>query len=269
MQYTLSDQEVTFLSQLIYRINSLNDYEAVCQTVLRQLQTVIPFKKGIIFQIQEQEQGLVYGHPVTLNPPELHYDENTFMSGSYRSEWLTYASTPWSSTFRQTDIRAEDSFRQSELYRDIYAPQDIYYGLHSILVHQDHKLALVGLFRPEDACDFTPRDSFILSTLALHLELRLYTLFYPTGTGGPTPAEQAAQAQEDFHFYIMQKYGLTRRETEVALLMCRGKTNQEITASLFISKSTLDKHLNSVYRKMNVKNRLQLVHLLHQERTRG
>ena len=53
MRYTLSDREFTFFSQMVYRINSLTGYEEVAATVLKQLQYIIPFTKGIIFQICE------------------------------------------------------------------------------------------------------------------------------------------------------------------------------------------------------------------------
>lgn len=267
MRYTLSDREFTFFSQMVYRINSLDTYEKVANTVLKQLQYIIPFDKGIIFQIREQGHELVYRHPVALNPPGLVYEEDTFIKGAYRSDWLTYTSSPWSNTFRQSDIRDEATFRDSPLYQDVYAPQNIFYGLHAILVHQDHKLALVGLFRPEGAKDFTERDVFILNALSLHLELKLYSLLEQPPICDHCPAQESQSLRDDeFQFSMMAKYGLTKREIEVSTLLCRGMSNQEIATTLFISKSTLDKHLYNVYRKTSVKNRMQLVRLFDQEK---
>ena len=115
MRYTLSDREFTFFSQMVYRINSLTCYEEVAATVLKQLQYIIPFTKGIIFQICETEpgMGLVYQNPVALDPPGQAFDEDRFMKGSYRSDWLSYTSSPWSNTFRQSDIRDEATFRDT------------------------------------------------------------------------------------------------------------------------------------------------------------
>ncbi|MGD8457580.1 MAG: LuxR C-terminal-related transcriptional regulator [Anaerolineales bacterium] len=48
---------------------------------------------------------------------------------------------------------------------------------------------------------------------------------------------------------------LTGREQEVAALVCRGKTNQEIAAKLCISEETVKKHVSSVLRKFEVKGR--------------
>ncbi len=269
MRYTLSDREFTFISQMIYRINTLDSYEAVSHMALKQLQTIIPFTKGIIFQIREEHQKLVYRNPVVLDPPGENFTEmdHHFMDANYRSDWLMYTSSPWSNTFRQTDIRDEETFLKSDLYRDIYKAQNVYYGLQSILVHQDHKLALVGLFRPQDAADFSPRDEFIMSSIALHLELKYYELYLKEAKQEAYSSDQAQafRKNEDFQFYMMQKYKLTKREIETCLLISLGKSNQEIATALFISKSTLDKHLYNSYRKVGVNNRMQLVQLLLEE----
>ncbi len=53
-----------------------------------------------------------------------------------------------------------------------------------------------------------------------------------------------------------EKLGLTRREADVLLWISRGQTNAEIGASLGISPRTVKKHLEHVYRKLNVKTRL-------------
>ena len=54
---------------------------------------------------------------------------------------------------------------------------------------------------------------------------------------------------------------LTAREREIinALLTFDGSTNQEIARQLFISTSTLKNHLTTIYSKLDVKNRVQLM----------
>lgn len=271
MRYTLSDQEFTFFSQMVYRINSSSSYEEAADTLLRQLQYIIPFTKGIVFQICETAPGQppAYQHPVVLNPPGLVYEEDIFMKGGYRSDWLMYSNSPWSRTFLQTDIRDEDTFRDSSLYQNVYLPQNIFYGLHTILVHRDRKLAQVNLFRPEDQTDFDERDVFIFSALSPHLEQKLYSLLEHPPICDNCPGQECRSFQDnEFQFHMMSTYGLTKREIEVCLLLCQGMSNQEITVSLFISKSTLDKHLYNIYRKTSVKNRVQLVRLFDQESAR-
>lgn len=52
---------------------------------------------------------------------------------------------------------------------------------------------------------------------------------------------------------------LSEREKEVVVLLAKGYTNQEIAADLCISEVTVKKHLTAVFRKLNVRNRTQLV----------
>ncbi len=54
---------------------------------------------------------------------------------------------------------------------------------------------------------------------------------------------------------------LTAREREIidALLTFDGSTNKEIARQLFISTSTLKNHLTTIYSKLDVKNRIQLL----------
>lgn len=61
---------------------------------------------------------------------------------------------------------------------------------------------------------------------------------------------------------ILKRNGITRREREIINLICTGKTNQEIADSLFISLQTVKDHTHRIYLKLEVKNRMQLIHLL-------
>ncbi|MDW3652479.1 MAG: 7TM diverse intracellular signaling domain-containing protein [Bacteroidia bacterium] len=51
---------------------------------------------------------------------------------------------------------------------------------------------------------------------------------------------------------------LSNREMEVLELLISGKKNKEISEALFISENTIKKHVSSIYRKLEVKNRAQL-----------
>lgn len=57
---------------------------------------------------------------------------------------------------------------------------------------------------------------------------------------------------------VSEGMGLTPREAEIVGLVMRGFSNREIETKLFISLETVKKHLSSIYRKLGVRNRLQL-----------
>ena len=52
--------------------------------------------------------------------------------------------------------------------------------------------------------------------------------------------------------------GLTNREAEIALLVCRGRSNREIGQELFISETTVKKHLSNMFEKTGIKKREEL-----------
>lgn len=55
---------------------------------------------------------------------------------------------------------------------------------------------------------------------------------------------------------------LTAQELQVALVVGKGTSNREAAAALFISPRTVEAHLASIYRKLNLRSRAQLAHLV-------
>ncbi len=54
-------------------------------------------------------------------------------------------------------------------------------------------------------------------------------------------------------------YGLTRRETEITQLILQGKTNAEIASELFISDTTVKKHVSNIFDKTAINRREELI----------
>lgn len=64
---------------------------------------------------------------------------------------------------------------------------------------------------------------------------------------------------------ICRNHNISRREQEILNLLLKGKSNKEIEDALYISIHTVKNHIYSIYKKLGVKNRYQLVHFI----TRG
>lgn len=57
---------------------------------------------------------------------------------------------------------------------------------------------------------------------------------------------------------------LTQREKEILTLVAKGNSNSQIADKLFVREVTVKTHLNSIYRKLKVDNRVQAVLLAQQ-----
>lgn len=63
------------------------------------------------------------------------------------------------------------------------------------------------------------------------------------------------------HLYnqLKKKYALTEREISIIDFLMKRKNNSEIAESLFISEKTVKTHVSNIIRKMNVKNRIDVM----------
>ena len=52
---------------------------------------------------------------------------------------------------------------------------------------------------------------------------------------------------------------LTEREFEVLQLVSQGYSNQEISKKIFVSSHTVKAHLENIYRKLHVDNRIRAI----------
>ena len=75
---------------------------------------------------------------------------------------------------------------------------------------------------------------------------------------------------EDAMELVKSKYELTNREIEILTEVYNGKTNTQIAEDLFISESTVKAHIYNIFRKMNVKSRVEAVCIIREEKeTKG
>ena len=77
--------------------------------------------------------------------------------------------------------------------------------------------------------------------------------------------ESAHRDKQEIHLLemtaeeIKEKYSVSDREKEDLILIYKGKNNTEIAEDLFISTNTVKKHINSLFKKLGVSSRTEII----------
>ena len=235
--------------QMATRIYYSDTYPEICSTFLQQMRTLVPYQSGVIFQAGRENGQVVLNNPISTENNDDRYSHDYFIEGKY-PHWDEFIMLPYTSVFRQSDIIQPGKWERTRVYREVWQPKGMFWGLFISLVHKDIPLAVLGILREKDASDFSDRDVYIMNTLKDPLERKFFSLLEDRKTFGNTGGDRILKASVN--------YGLTKRETEIVSLVCAGKGSDEMCQLLYITHATLSKHLSNIYTKTKVKNRTQL-----------
>ena len=249
MNSTLLDFEWQFLIQMTTRICYCGTYPETCNTFLQQIRALVPYNNGVVFQAGRGNGRVVLTNPISTEHLDDKSGHDFFLKGKY-PHWDEFLMLPYSSVFRQSDIVQPEKWEKTRVYRDVWQPKGMYWGVFISLVHKDIPLAILGIQREKDASDFSARDVYIMNSLRDPLERKLFSLLEDFRLIGNAGVDRIMKTAASF--------GLTKRETEIVSLVCAGKGGDEMCQSLYITHATLSKHLSNIYAKTKVKNRTQL-----------
>lgn len=113
-------------------------------------------------------------------------------------------------------------------------------------------LGSLCLGRTPEQGSFSERDQFVLEVLEPHLTQKLGLMY----SGGNYGMLREDALREECH--------LSKREIDVVRCVVYGMTTPEIATKLVISSSTTKKHLENIYRKTGVNNRMSLMKFAQQ-----
>ena len=249
MSSTLFDYEWQFLVQMTTRLHYCETYHEASNTFFQQVRTLIPYRSGVVFQAGREEGRVRLHSPISTEKVDDKSDHNFFIKGAY-PHWDEFIMLPYSSVFRQSDIIPTGKWERTRVYRDVWQPKGVFWGLFVSLVHKDVPLAVLGIQREKESGDFSARDIYVMNTLKDPLERKYNSLL--------EDRKRIGSADNDRILKVSAGYGLTKRETEIVSLVCAGKGSDEMCRLLYITHATLSKHLSNIYSKTKIRNRTQL-----------
>jgi len=231
------------------RIYYSDTYPETCNTFFQQIRTLIPYGSGVVFQAARENGRVVLNNPISTEQLDDKSDHNFFIEGKY-PHWDEFIMSPYSSVFRQSDIIPPGKWEKTRVYREVWLPKGVFWGVFISLVHKDVPLAVLGLQRDKEGNDFSERDMYIMNSLKDPLERKFFNLLEDRKVNGNAGADRILKTSAS--------YGLTKREAEIVSLVCAGKGSDDMCQALYITHATLSKHLSNIYTKTKVKNRTQL-----------
>ena len=239
-------------NNIVYSIYSKQQFDEMKNCVLKGILALIPctFASFLTCKTSDGYKSLCSPvcYPETYTPVERLYLQ---LEQNDLSKWMCDESE--SDVFRITDLLSEEERRNNIIYQKCYLPYNLKYSVYSNLVHKGIPLGVLSLYRANDMNDFGENDMFLLKSLSKHINSRFYQ----------EQAKTDSMEEKSKHRAIAfsSEYGLTMRELEIFLALSSEENNQTLANRLFISESTLKKHLQSLYRKTNVNRKLELIHL--------
>ena len=122
------------------------------------------------------------------------------------------------------------------------------YNCEMVIARNKKFLGAITFYRIIGKENFLYDDIFVLDMLKDHLAYRLEQFYKSEETGMDKITVTEA----------VVKYDLTKREHMILKQLMSGKDHAQICEELVISSNTLKKHILNIYRKMGIKNRVQL-----------
>lgn len=147
-------------------------------------------------------------------------------------------------TVRFSDLISRREYRRLPIYREYFHPYGVEEAIVTAFPPVGRTIRYFIFWRALGERDFSDRDRSVLEQLRPHLG-RMHDV-----------ARLGARVGHDSDTHAS---GLTAREQEIITLVAEGSTNAEIARLLWVAPSTVKKHLENVYAKLEVPSRAAAV----------
>lgn len=247
----LEENEWMILNELAYNISFIYSVDDMRKDVLSWLNLLIKFDGAVFSLFDTDKNELKNSIGYNIDKEHVRIYEKEYINKS-PLRWIIRSGN--SSAYKESDSLSNESIRTGDFYRDFYSPNKFQYCACMNIVFREEVVGLISIYKKHENGDFSARDLFILNQLQKHLAYRLY---YESKKG-----DTRYFYAKGYHEKVCQEFGLTSRESELLNYAVKGLSNEDIAETMKISIHTVKKHFHSLYIKMNVNNRVQLLQSL-------
>ncbi len=218
-----------------------------CVQVIKKLYSLIPYDQARIYLVDDNRKiydEVLIGVEQRWSDVYLEYYSN-IENGQYsiftKMKYDRFSKPKIMSCIDWTN------YERDEFITDYIKPQGLSYslgfGLHN---HENFMVCVYSLDRTMRS-GYTNEEISILNIIQPHLN----NLF-----------KNSLELASSNRFYKKDKkvkMPLTKRESEISELLCKGMTPINISKKLFLSLPTIYKHIANIHAKLNVSNRQELI----------
>lgn len=238
------------INDLIYEIYLWKNVSDIDESFFQRLKMIVPFEYASLFLLDETADN-----PFSLSEPicfPASFQEAELQYAQFADEddllWILHGKE--SQLIRESAVLDEEHRLNSPLYRKCYRKYNIYDSLQCTIIFQQKFLGVLTLFRTRPNGTFVSDDMFYLRAIAMHLNPVLHRIIFEKSSGNPAGIAELSQLSE---------YHLTAKETEILKCLLNFQDNEKIAEALHIKETTLNKHLQNLFRKLEVRSRWELL----------
>jgi DNA-binding CsgD family transcriptional regulator len=224
------------------RVNNPRDFGI---QVLKKLDALIPYDQGRVYFLDDQGE-IVDRFLLGVDPQifEEYKERYAKVQGGYyaMSGKIRKTGGFWTIGELVHDWTVE---KDDEFFIDHLKPQGIRHSFGLPLCDMGNSLKSSVILDRVCRAHYGCAEMNVMATILPHLN-NLHKNFFFDRSRGAAPADGAIP-------------GLTARENEIALLLCRGVAPALVGEQLFISLATVYKHIAHIYEKLSVSSRQELL----------
>ncbi len=241
--------EVMVLDDIIYHLYDEEDFLALRRNLLKKLHMLLPFSYGSILLTEQNGDSPRFHDPV-CDPDELLEIEEQYIqiAGKDHTSWSMDMDS--SSVICESMMLSDEKRLSTPVYRQCYSRFNIYDSLQVNIASHGKFLGVLTLYRTTREGAFQEDDLFPMHILSRHLN----RLFYQS-----LVLQNPEGRRYDLTEHLQQKFSLTDREAQILRHLFSGDSDITIAGKLSISPATLKKHLQHIYRKLQISSRWELM----------
>ena len=226
------------INEIILRMNSENDILKALNTFLLDIERLVPYEKACI-----------YFYDLSASDIVKDYLGQGFSEKELIDYERYYCNIDDVVENKEVVIKSTEAFdinqrKETEYFIDYVTPANTKISLDTNfrwnLENRGFCIGSLDLFRNEKDIDFTEREMEICRVFQPHIELR---------------ASNYAFLFEN----ITHKFALTNAEQDIASMILKGYSNEQIAEEKCITISTVKKHVSKILEKSDTKSRIEFI----------